>query len=310
VRNTKILLFAVVITVLMGCQKFYSFENRNLRAVEAENLVPPPPPPIVPKAIANLPVAHDESLATLATDTANGINSSADSKNAGVSAGTPVATGAQVSIALTYDPLSTITLSGSAKATGAAKASEILTTASTSSGVTTLTLSGTTTAGDTVTVTGISPTIRDALGALVNQSEQNCANFLAALVLFQTGTNTTLDVLSTITSAVGTVLAPIETVHALSASTSILTGSKTALDSDIYAKASIANFASAIQATYYANMTNYVTGLAAADPSTLIWPIEVYKITVIHRECALAPAESAISKTLEGASSAPPPRPR
>ena len=293
-RTLRISSATALAIVLTGCQSFYKFENQNLRAVEAENIQVPPS---FPKATISYPVA-DTSLTTVATNIAGRINGSADFQNAGVSAGTPVTSGAQVTIPLTYNPSSTIALAGSATTTGNTKGSEVLTFASPSAGLTNLTLTGAATPGDTVTVT-TSPAIKDALGAVVLQSEKSCANFLAGLVLFETGSNTSLDILSTITSAIGSVLSPIETVHALSASTTILTGSKTALDADIYAKASIANFAAAIQATYYADMSKYVTGLSTADPSTLSWPIEIYKITVIHRECALAPAESSISKTIE-----------
>jgi hypothetical protein len=147
--------------------------------------------------------------------------------------------------------------------------------------------------------------IKDQIGTLVNQSEQKCARFLNGLVLFETSTNTSLDITTTILSALGTAFTPINTVHALTAASSISSGTKTALDADIYAKASIANFSQAIQSTYYSDMGKYVDSLSTADPNTLIWPIQVYKIETIHRECALAPAEASITAALQPTAAQP-----
>jgi hypothetical protein len=145
--------------------------------------------------------------------------------------------------------------------------------------------------------------LKDAIAAVANQSETKCADFLSSLVLAETAGDTSFDLLSTTTSALSTLFVPITTVHALSASTTVLLGSKAAIDSDFYAKASIANFATAIQSTYYTDMGKYVDALAVADPSTLDWQVEIYRISAIHRECALAQAEAAITKTLQS----PPP---
>lgn len=188
---------------------------------------------------------------------------------------------------------------------GAAVGPEQFSFAYPAAGVTTLTLSGATASGDIATISGTT-SLKDALGEVVLQSERRCNRFLSDLVLYETGTNTGADVLATVTSTLAAALTPVGTSHALSAASAIITGSKTAIDTDVYAKASIANFASAIDATYYSDMSKYVGGLAAADPSTLSWPIEVYKITAIHRECALATAQATISKTLQPPSAAAP----
>jgi hypothetical protein len=140
------------------------------------------------------------------------------------------------------------------------------------------------------------------VGLILNDSENKCGDFVKRLVAAESGTDTTLDILSTTFSALATAFTPMATVHALTAAGTVASGSKTAIDSNIFAKASIANFVQAIQSTYYADVNKYRTSLVA--PGALIVPsIEVTKITPIHAECSLASAQATIAATLKGGQS-------
>jgi hypothetical protein len=137
------------------------------------------------------------------------------------------------------------------------------------------------------------------LGTVVNESEYFCGKFLNGLVLAENSSNVGLDVLTTVFSALGTAFTPIATIHALTAAVSISSGTKTAIDSDIYARATIGNYAQAIQSSYYADMKTYVDELTTANEDDLIPSIEVSKIRTIHKECSLASAQATISATLQ-----------
>jgi hypothetical protein len=138
---------------------------------------------------------------------------------------------------------------------------------------------------------------REFLGKVLMQSEMQCGEFVDRLVLGENATNTALDVAGTAFSALSTAFAPPGTKSALSAAATIATGSKTAIDADIYAKAAIADFATAIQKTYYSDMKTYIDALPSLAPPVVI-SAEIAKIQSYHAECALAPAESAIQTQL------------
>jgi hypothetical protein len=139
---------------------------------------------------------------------------------------------------------------------------------------------------------------KELIGKIVDDSEEKCGRFLNGLVLSETSTNTGLDIFTTIFSALGTAFTPVSTIHAMAAGATITSGSKTAIDSNIYARASIANFAQAIQASYYKNINSYLLSLNSSNESELIITIEFGKILTIHKECSLASAEATISSTI------------
>jgi len=150
---------------------------------------------------------------------------------------------------------------------------------------------------------------KNYIGLVVNESEHFCAKFVNGLVLAETGTNTALDALTTVFTALGTAFTPIATVHALTAAGSISSGWKTAIDSDIYAKATIANYAQAIQSTYYSDLQTYLDALSGMQEADIVPSIEVAKIRSIHKECSLASAQAAVAASLKpGASSQGPPK--
>jgi uncharacterized protein YceK len=139
------------------------------------------------------------------------------------------------------------------------------------------------------------------LGGVAAQSERNCDGFLKQLVLGENAINTTGDVLGTVASALATAVTPPGTKTALSAAATIATGSKTAIDTDIYDKAAISDFSTAIQNTYYTAYRSYTDALPKltdTDAAPLIVNNEIAKIESMNAECALAPAESAIQAKL------------
>ena len=85
------------------------------------------------------------------------------------------------------------------------------------------------------------------------------------------------------------------------AAATIASGSRTAIDADIFNKAAIADFAAAIQRTCTTDILNYTDKLPILTDSTqspLIVSNEIAKIQSYHAECGLAPAESAIQAKL------------
>jgi hypothetical protein len=139
---------------------------------------------------------------------------------------------------------------------------------------------------------------REYLGTLVYQSEQKCTVFLNNLVASVGYVNTIGDITSGILSGVATFTTPIGSSHILSGASTIVTGGKTAITSDFYAKASIANFETALQQSYFKSIGDYASALENVDEAKLIVSIEAGKIQGIHSSCGLAPAEAAIQATI------------
>lgn len=156
------------------------------------------------------------------------------------------------------------------------------------------------------------PAKLEYLGQVVVDSETKCSAFVNGLVLNETSANTGLDILGTVASALSTAFVPPGTKTALSAAATIATGSKTAIDTDIYDKAAISDFSTAIQKTYSAGIGNYTDALPTlvdTDTSPLIISNEVAKIQGIHALCALAPAEASIQSQLGGTTKVQPEEP-
>ncbi len=151
------------------------------------------------------------------------------------------------------------------------------------------------------------------LAAVVFQSEKKCNEFMNRIVIGQNTVDTTGDILATTFSALSTAFAPAATKTALSAAASIASGTKANVDADIYAKAAISDFATAIsRRRYYANIQTYTTNLPKltdADDAPLVVTNEISKIESYHATCALAPAESTIKASLAKAAATPAPPP-
>jgi hypothetical protein len=140
---------------------------------------------------------------------------------------------------------------------------------------------------------------KSIVASMVRQSASRCDAFLNRLVVAENTTDTTLDMTTTALAALATAFTPLSTVHALSAAAAISSGWKTAIDSDIYAKASIGLYAQAIMATYYRDMTTYANKLQTMTNGDIVVDLEIYKIQSIHRECSMAAAQATISATLK-----------
>lgn len=140
--------------------------------------------------------------------------------------------------------------------------------------------------------------VKPYLGLVINEFENNCGKFVTGLVLASNTTNTSLDLLTTVFTALGSAFTPLGTVHALTAAGSVSSGWKTAINSDVYAKATIANYAQAIQTSYYTDMKNYMTDLDNSDITKIVPEEEVAKLRSIHKECSLASAQNTISATV------------
>lgn len=141
------------------------------------------------------------------------------------------------------------------------------------------------------------------LGRVVLDSESKCVTFVNTLVVADNTVNTTGDIISTVLTAAATVFTPLTTVHALTASSTVVTGTKTAINSDIYAKASITNFQTALQGTYFKSMASYADALPKLTDVSV--GAELSKIESIHGTCTLAAAESSISTTISSPAQAP-----
>jgi len=139
---------------------------------------------------------------------------------------------------------------------------------------------------------------KQAIGMVVIASERSCDAFTKNLTIANIGSNTFLDVTTTVFSAAATAVTPINTVHGLTAVSTVASGSKSAINADVFAKTTIANLAQAVNSTYYRDMKAYEDQLGSATPTGLVMSIEVAKILSIHKECALDTAEASISSTL------------
>jgi hypothetical protein len=137
---------------------------------------------------------------------------------------------------------------------------------------------------------------------LVNESQFLCGRFINSLVVSSVGVHGDLDLATTVFSALGTAFSPIATVHALTAAATVSSGWKTAIDSDLYAQATIANYAQVIQSTYYADINSYIKELEKVKDSDVEPTIEMTKIRPIHKECSLASAQAAIHASLQPSS--------
>ena len=143
----------------------------------------------------------------------------------------------------------------------------------------------------------------DFLGQVAMDSEAKCMSFFNGLVVAENSVNTYGDVGATVLSAAATVFTPLTTVHALTAGATVITGAKTSVVSNIYAKASVANFQAALEKTYFKSMNDYVSNLPELTHYTV--SAEVFKIESIHATCSLAAAENSIAATIAGPAGVP-----
>lgn len=133
------------------------------------------------------------------------------------------------------------------------------------------------------------------LGYVLLDSGKKCQAFADRLSVAQRGVDTSFDILTGILSALATALTPITTIHALTAAATISSGTKTAIDANVYAKATAALILQEINRTYYVHINNYRNELLATP--VVVPAIEVSRIEAIHRECSLDFAVASLSQT-------------
>jgi hypothetical protein len=148
-----------------------------------------------------------------------------------------------------------------------------------------------------------------AIGVVINDSFAKCEQFTNGLVMIENTTNTGFDMTTTLLSALATAFRPLSTVHGLTAGASVSSGWKTAIDSDIYSKASASSYVQIIQGTYYKDMPAYLATLEAQekqDKASIEPAFALGNIRRIHIECSLAAAQTKLSAAVAGAANAPP----
>ncbi|TKC87889.1 hypothetical protein FAZ69_16610 [Trinickia terrae] len=147
---------------------------------------------------------------------------------------------------------------------------------------------------------------KNFVASVALQSIMQCQKFANQLVITENTVNTAGDITSTIFTALGTVFTPLTTVHAMTAGATIVSGSKSAVNANIYAKASISSLQAALDKVYTQPMLNYLTYLKnVTDDSKIDVGTEVVNVQMLHGNCALAEAEIFVNGTVNSA----PPQP-
>jgi len=163
---------------------------------------------------------------------------------------------------------------------------------------------------------GPSDCVRCKLEYVMYWSERKCGNFLDKMTAGQNLVNTSGDVLSTILSGLGAIFSPLTTAHIFSGASTIVSGSKTSVDTDFWAKQGVQDYTQAIQGTYYQQMADFYNQLAqgtvSEDKQSVNVPVStsqqatydlyggILKVQAIHTECKLAAAGASIRKQLGG----------
>ncbi|WP_120344530.1 hypothetical protein [Paraburkholderia fungorum] len=129
---------------------------------------------------------------------------------------------------------------------------------------------------------------KNYVGAVLADSANKCDVFVGSLSAGQRINDLTFDFLTTTLNAVATVFTPVTTIHALTAGATVSTGSKLAINQDVYQKETAQLLVQAIDATYYKDYADYAKQLEGAkDPTQISPPLEVANIETFHRECSL-----------------------
>jgi hypothetical protein len=155
-------------------------------------------------------------------------------------------------------------------------------------------------------ITGAEPLISPAQGvsqkqvllAAISDSYTKCEAYKRRLLLGSRSTNLTFDILTTIFGALGTAFTPVSTVHIFTAATTISSGSKTAIDADIYQNATAPLMVQAIASTYDGPMDTLHDNIAKASDSASEY--DFGNVVRIHDKCSLTEALVQV-QTLENA---------
>src|ERR1700721_1227036 len=105
-------------------------------------------------------------------------------------------------------------------------------------------------------------TKKQQVNLLVQDSQTKCGHFVDSMFAEAAGSGFVLDVLSTGTSAISSIVTPIATAHALGAASTILGATKTGISANYLNTLTISHIAQAIQATYNTNVKGYIDSLS------------------------------------------------
>nr|WP_199043505.1 hypothetical protein [Dyella sp. ASV24] len=141
------------------------------------------------------------------------------------------------------------------------------------------------------------------LGAVLLDSVLKCRDFANKVDAAQSDANFLGDTFSTLFSALATVAKPITTVHGLTASATMASGTKNAYLSGYFADATVANIGKVMTISYAVAVQQYMDGMSSMTDDNLILPVEVAKIESIHTKCSMASAEYLISQSISAATS-------
>ena len=125
---------------------------------------------------------------------------------------------------------------------------------------------------------------------LLNQvtvSLNSCEDYKRLLLLSSRSSNLVFDVLTTVFGALGTAFTHIDVVHVFTAATTISSGTKTAIDADIYQNATSPLMVQAIQQTYSADMKTLLQKIEQLPAGQ---PVEFADLVQVHNECSLTEA--------------------
>ncbi|MDR3447000.1 MULTISPECIES: hypothetical protein [unclassified Dyella] len=139
------------------------------------------------------------------------------------------------------------------------------------------------------------------LGAVLLDSVLKCRDFANKVDAAQGDANFIGDTFSTLFSALATVAKPITTVHGLTASATVASGTKNAYLSGYFADATVANIGKVMTVSYAVAVQQYMDGMSSMTDENLILPVEVAKIESIHSKCSMASAEYLISQSISTA---------
>ncbi len=140
--------------------------------------------------------------------------------------------------------------------------------------------------------------------SLLQDSMKKCWAFTGALGATERTIDTGFDIATTSMAALGAVFTPLNTVRALSAAAAISSGTKGAIDADVYAKQTGPLIVNSILATYWKDITAYRDNsakgaagkmFADADPSEAASTITAY-----HVQCGLDAALGHLNVQLGG----------
>ena len=140
---------------------------------------------------------------------------------------------------------------------------------------------------------------RTFIGGIALDSAKKCDTFIAVLTGDQASLNAGASITSTVLTALATVVTPIRTAHALSAGATVASGSRDAINANLYNKGTFSAFHTALQSTYYKNLHLYLDALSQQDENSLNIGVEATKLQTIHATCSLAAAEASILATIQ-----------